>query len=554
MIINRIVDVSIAGVNFYYADWTGTKLYNGSVSAMTWTMGTDTKVRGYKYTYNGYGWLTSADYGEGTSLTTNKDRYTEKSTAFTENGGIKALQRHGLTAMGTYGMVDNLRMTYKGNRVAGITDAAPVVTQNGSMDYPGGTLTRGMAYNAFGALVSDAGRRITDISYDNSGDPLEISYGNGGSTQNVYSATGEKLKATHTVGISSASGSSLMKKTVAYHGPVVYSGSKVDMVLFPGGYATVEGGVTFHYYTQDYLGNNRAVINGSTGAVEQTVAYYPYGAVIADLGTAVTSGQPFKFGGKELIATNGINEYDFEARNYYPAVPGFTKPDPMAEKYTWLSPYLYCSNNPVNLVDLDGREWRAIISSSGYYVDFSWIESKDARDENGELLPYHYEQAILFTAEGKDGKTFDKESQFNMGSSTAVVYKADGTTEEFDACTYPSDVDKYATVPEGQYEAKVGKHKNTYAALRLSDIDTQNFSDNSIELGKPNPANPNTTKAKGINIHKPGLQNLTGMTRSKQAISQGCLLISRKQWNQFITIFDNANQRNNLIGVIVLRP
>ncbi len=54
-----------------------------------------------------------------------------------------------------------------------------------------------------------------------------------------------------------------------------------------------------NYYTQDYLGNNRAVINGSTGAIEQTTAYYPCGGVIADLGTG-NSGQPFKFGGKEF--------------------------------------------------------------------------------------------------------------------------------------------------------------------------------------------------------------------------------------------------------------
>ncbi len=60
--------------------------------------------------------------------------------------------------------------------------------------------------------------------------------------------------------------------------------STVDKVLFPGGYATISGTTaTFHYYTQDYLGNNRAVINGSTGATEQTIAYYPFGAVIADL-------------------------------------------------------------------------------------------------------------------------------------------------------------------------------------------------------------------------------------------------------------------------------
>lgn len=112
-------------------------------------------------------------------------------------------------------------------------------------------------------------------------------------------------------------------------------------------------GRTFHYYTQDF-GNNRAVINGSTGAIEQTVAYYPYGGIIADLGNP-HGGQPYKFGGKELITANGLNEYDFGARQYYSAVPGFTKPDNMAEKYPWLSPYLYCGNNPVNLVDPTGN-------------------------------------------------------------------------------------------------------------------------------------------------------------------------------------------------------
>ena len=139
--------------------------------------------------------------------------------------------------------------------------------------------------------------------------------------------------------------------------------SYTSMVLstkssFPGGYATINGSsFTFHYYTQDYLGNNRAVINGSTGAIEQTVAYYPYGGVIADLGTNQTSGQPYKFGGKELITANGLNEYDFGARQYYSAVPGFTSIDPLCEKYYWLSPYLYCGNNPVNFFDPDGKQW-----------------------------------------------------------------------------------------------------------------------------------------------------------------------------------------------------
>jgi len=144
----------------------------------------------------------------------------------------------------------------------------------------------------------------------------------------VYSATGERLRATHCTKL---------------------------ILRFPGGYATVKGStVTFHYYTQDYLGNNRAVVNGSTGEIEQTVAYYPYGAVIADLGIS-SSYQPFKFGGKELTTQNGLNEYDFGARQYYPAVPHFTSVDPLCEKYYWLSPYLYCANNPVNAIDQMGK-------------------------------------------------------------------------------------------------------------------------------------------------------------------------------------------------------
>ena len=76
-------------------------------------------------------------------------------------------------------------------------------------------------------------------------------------------------------------------------GNVIYRDGKFDIDFFPGGYATINGtSVTFHYYTQDYLGNNRAVINGSGGAIEQSIAYYPYGGVIPTLGTP-TSGQPY---------------------------------------------------------------------------------------------------------------------------------------------------------------------------------------------------------------------------------------------------------------------
>ena len=143
-----------------------------------------------------------------------------------------------------------------------------------------------------------------------------------------------------------------------------------------------------------------------------------------------------------------------------------------------------------------------------------------------------------------------------MGSATAVVYLADGTKVEYDANTRPSDGDAYATVPEGRYEGKVGTHNGSYTALRTGDVGTQNFGpgNNTIELGYENPAySDGRTYATGINIHKAGLNNKTGMTNSGSPISAGCSLIDRDNWSGFIGNFDTDAQRNNTISVSISR-
>lgn len=54
---------------------------------------------------------------------------------------------------------------------------------------------------------------------------------------------------------------------------------------------------------------------------------------------------------------HGLDEYDSEARWYYPAIMRTTTIDPLAEKYYSISPYAWCGNNPVNAIDPDGRDW-----------------------------------------------------------------------------------------------------------------------------------------------------------------------------------------------------
>ena len=48
-------------------------------------------------------------------------------------------------------------------------------------------------------------------------------------------------------------------------------------------------------------------------------------------------------------------------RRYHPTLSIWLSVDPMADKYPSTSPYTYCANNPVRLVDKDGRDYEAVI-------------------------------------------------------------------------------------------------------------------------------------------------------------------------------------------------
>jgi RHS repeat-associated protein len=129
------------------------------------------------------------------------------------------------------------------------------------------------------------------------------------------------------------------------------------MYLFDGGFASFDanGAVDgWYYYIHDYMGNNRMVVN-SGGAVEQVTHYYPYGGVIGDISTNENV-QKYKFEGKELDRTFGLDNYDIHARQYFAMMPMWDRIDPLAEKYYGISPYVYCGGDPVNFGDYNGLD------------------------------------------------------------------------------------------------------------------------------------------------------------------------------------------------------
>ena len=66
--------------------------------------------------------------------------------------------------------------------------------------------------------------------------------------------------------------------------------------------------------------------------------------------------QSRKYNGKELDKMHGLNTYDYGARQYDPILGRWDRVDPLCEKYYGISPYAYCMNNPVNLIDPIGME------------------------------------------------------------------------------------------------------------------------------------------------------------------------------------------------------
>ena len=95
----------------------------------------------------------------------------------------------------------------------------------------------------------------------------------------------------------------------------------------------------------------------------KTSSYYPYGGLMSCGSMGV---QPYKYGGKELDRENGLDLYDSHARMYDPIIGRTTTIDPLAEKYTHLSPYLWCAANPLKYVDKNGCSITAEIENKEY--------------------------------------------------------------------------------------------------------------------------------------------------------------------------------------------
>lgn len=437
---------------FYDADGgcSATPCYNGNISAQKWTNANYTQKRGYKFTYDEQNRLTDAIYGERNDLSDHPNRYNEQVLSYTKAGAVTRLQRRGLKNDGKYGKIDNLHITLKGNRLHYVLDDAENLTYEGAVEFQGDE-SNGSAfgYNANGGLITDTGKGIMHIDYDDNNYPRRIQFANGNVTEYVYTATGEKLRAVHYTAVPNievGSGEThtltdaeiLFKDSTDYHGSLIMENGMPSQYLFDGGYCKLTDGsgnpaVSYQYYDRDHLGNIRGVID-EAGTVEQITNYYPFGAPYSDATTTNPTFQRYKYNGKELELMHGLKWYDYGARWYDPLLVNWNRPDPSHKDYYPWSPYVYCGDNPVNRIDPDGK--KVYVFATKLPSPYSGIRNSGAthtftvvKTANGKIYRFSYGPTDDKVVHSISGTVPIVERDYNQDKDAIENYFATGVDE-----------------------------------------------------------------------------------------------------------------------------
>jgi RHS repeat-associated protein len=453
--------------------------YGGNVSAMTWKAypSTDT-VRGYSFTYDALGQLSSAVYGEGVAINTNPLRYDESFT-YDKHGNVNTLKRYGLKDNNTFGIIDDLAVTCIGNTIRTISDADGNQSSSDVMELKFNNVAINDGhyhYNGTGSLIADYHKRICMMKYNYLTLPQSVQFTYGDRIEYVYDAAGVKRQVTRKVANrnmnygywsldepAASDFNSALTVTTDYWGNKVYVNSQLKYILTEEGYIEKTAGsntYNAYYYLNDHLSNHRIVMDAA-GAVKQVNNFYPSGTSIAEYPRRTDQGvQPYKYEGKELDRTNGLDFYDFEARAFDPVLMRFTVPDPLAEKYPGISPYAFCGNNPVKYVDPTGmyfdevNEKRAQRLEQKIDKQVTKLEKQvaslekagkdvgDRRDRISTLQGSKSDIADMRSNEGTEfryGKTSDKNNKAGKGNPVTLPA---GTNEKGDnvVTMYSDDV------------------------------------------------------------------------------------------------------------------
>ncbi|MBL4605998.1 MAG: RHS repeat-associated core domain-containing protein, partial [Flavobacteriaceae bacterium] len=343
---------------------SGTALFNGNISQTSWnSLNTDSSTKTYTYSYDALNRILSG--------IDNTGNYNLTSVSYDKNGNIVNLQRQGHTNAGatSFGIMDNLSYTYdSGNKLTKVVDAGN--TTYGFKD--NNNIGNDFSYDVNGNMITDTNKGITNIAYNHLNLPTQVTI-NGQNIVYTYDATGVKQRKT------------VSGDTTDYAGNHVYENGTFQFFNHAEGcvkpvFASWSAAISsfdYIYQYKDHLGNVRLSYADSDGngtiaqsEIIEESNYYPFGLKhkgYNNVSTSTNLGQKYGYQSKELNEELGLNWHDFGARNYDAALGRWMNSDPLAEEFYSYSPYNAMMNNPLSMIDPDGRAamWIPKVNSDG---------------------------------------------------------------------------------------------------------------------------------------------------------------------------------------------
>ena len=233
---------------------TSPSLYNGNISAVSWSSSELAEPKAYVYDYDAVNRLTKADHFTGSSWSVTA-AYQVSNIRYDKNGNLERLERNGQDGSA----MDNLTYNYVGNQLSSVSDAGDATT--GFAD--GSNVATEYLYDGSGNLSEDLNKDITSIEYNHLNLPEEITFANNNRIRYSYDATGAKLRQTV------ETGGTLSSETDYVMGRQ-YQDRALELLMHAEGRTKFSAeGFTQHYDLKDHLGNVRL-----TFAAEQTLTTF----------------------------------------------------------------------------------------------------------------------------------------------------------------------------------------------------------------------------------------------------------------------------------------
>ena len=327
------------------------KRYDGNISEIWWKDRYSNKYQGYAYSYDWMNRMLSARYAAKSGSTWTEADGNNETVAYDLNGNITGLSRYQWPAGASAPQaIDMLSYTHTGNQLKKVEDNAGTYASagfvNGSVD------PEEYLYDANGNTTTDKNKGIASIRYNVLNLPEEITMTGKGKIVYSYDAAGAKLSKQ----VVPLTGSTV---TSEYAGDFEYTNGVVQYLATDEGRVVfTSSAINYEYALKDHMGNPRVYFdrnpaNGAARIIQKT-DYYPFGMTLTGNYISGTENK-YQYNSKELQSELGLNLYDYGARFYDPQLARWAVIDPKAKDFSSVSPYVYCLNNPVKLVDPDGE-------------------------------------------------------------------------------------------------------------------------------------------------------------------------------------------------------